>query len=129
MTYGQLLNLFFSDKTLQLVGLYIAVDFTLGVAAALKTGTFKMGWLHGFLVDDVLAKVVPFGIVYMGAKTGLSDGWFEILRDSIFAVITASFVASILGSLAELGFASLPPALMATKTVTVPPEPQPTGTP
>lgn len=125
MTYGQLLNLFFSDKTLQLVGLYVAVDLTLGVAAALKLGTFKLGWLHGFLIDDVLGKVVPFGIVYMGAKTGLSDGWFEALRDSIFGVITAAFVASVLGSLAELGLVSLPPALTSTKTLAVPPEPAP----
>lgn len=115
MDLGVLLHLFVADATVKTVAALVAVDFVLGVAAAVKDGTFAIGFLHGFLISDVLAKVVPFFAIYAAAKVGTSDAWFSGLRDAVFAAVAAGMTASILKSLSDLGFANLPSALTAEK--------------
>lgn len=115
MDLGSLLHLFVSDVTVKTVAALIAVDFVVGVAASLKDGTFSVGHLHGFLIDDVLSKAVPFFAIYAAAKAGLSDAWFSGLRDATFVAVTAGMSASILKSLADLGFAGLPASLTREK--------------
>lgn len=118
MTLGQLLHLFVADTTVRVVAILIALDFILGVAAALKAGTFGIGYLHGFLIDDVLSKLVPWFALYAATKVGLSDGMFDGIRDATFAFVTAAMGASILKSLTDLGIANLPKALTAEKKLT-----------
>lgn len=117
MDLGALLHAFVSDLTVRTVAALIAVDFVLGVSAALKNKTFSFGYLHAFLIDDVLSKLVPFFAVYAAAKVGLSNGMFEGLRDSIFAFVTAAMGASILNSLKDLGISTLPPTLTKEKKI------------
>jgi Bacteriophage holin family len=117
MDLGQLLHLFVSDTTVRVVAALVAVDFVLGVSAAVKDGTFSFGYLHGFLIDDVLSKLVPWFAVYAASKAGLSDSMFAGLRDAIFAAVTAAMTASILKSLADLGLANLPSALTKEKKI------------
>lgn len=115
--FAQLLNLFISDATVKTLGVLLAVDIVVGIAASLKAKTFSFGYLHAFLIDDVLAKLVPFFAIYAAAKAGLSNDWFEGLRDVIFATLVAGFMASILKSLQDLGFTGLPPALTKEKKI------------
>lgn len=117
MDLGVLLHLFVSDTTVRIVAILIALDFVLGVSAALKAGSFSIGYLHGFLIDDVLSKLVPWFAVYAASKAGLSDSMFTGLRDAIFAAVTAAMIASILKSLTDLGFTGLPSALTKEKKI------------
>jgi hypothetical protein len=89
----------------------------LGVAAALKDGTFSFGYLHGFLIDDVLSKLVPWFALYAATKVGLSNSMFVGIRDATFAAVTAAMSASILKSLGDLGIANLPSALTSEKKI------------
>lgn len=117
MNLGQLLHLFVADTTVRIVGALIALDFVLGVAGAVKKGTFAVGYLHAFLIDDVLSKLVPWFALYAATKVGLSGGMFEGIRDATFGFVTGAMGASILASLGELGIANLPSALTAEKKV------------
>ena len=115
MTLGTLLHAFVSDATVKTVAALVAADFILGVAAALKDGSFSFGYLHGFLTNDVLGKVVPFFALYAGAKVGTSGNWFSGIRDATFAAVVAGMTASILKSLGDLGVANLPAVLTSEK--------------
>lgn len=115
MGFGALLHAFVSDTTVRIVAGLVVLDFVLGVASALKDGTFRLGWLHGFLITDVLEKLVPWFAVYAATKVGLSDGLFSGIRDAVFAGVSAAMTASILSSLASLGFSGLPATLTGGK--------------
>lgn len=106
-----LLHAFVNDRLVQAVLLLVAADFVVGVSAALKAGSFRFGWLHGFLETDVLAKLIPFFAVYAASKAGASNAWFEGLRDTVGAAVVAGLSASVLSSLSQLGFGSLPAVL------------------
>jgi hypothetical protein len=121
MNLGQLLHVFISDTLVRTVGILVALDFVLGVAAAVKDGTFKLGWLHGFLIDDILSKLVPWFALYAATKVGLSNAMFVGIRDATFAFVTAGMTASILKSLGDLGISNLPSVLTSEKKLTTAP--------
>lgn len=108
MTFGQLLREFFTDDLLKIVLLLVALDFALGVAAALKTGTFRFSYIADYLRNDFGFKVVPWFIVYAGAELA---GDVDIIipgldlsevAGGVYATLVAAMIASILNSLNEL---------------------------
>lgn len=115
-TIGLWFNTFVHDDKVLVVLLLVAIDFVLGVLAALKTHTFKMHYVAQFAQDDILAKVVPYFVVYAGALTaghtniiipGLDLG---IVAGAVYVAVVAAMVASIYGSLRQLGLPAIVPS-------------------
>lgn len=104
---------FFSDAKFATVAALIVVDFVLGIAAAFRLGTFRLSYVSDFLRNDLLNKVVPWGVVYIADK--LSHGATLVagidLGDAAMAlwvVMVAALGGSILSSLAHLGVSDAP---------------------
>lgn len=116
MTFSTALHQFAQDDLLKAVILLIILDLALGVAAAVKQGTFQLAYVGQFAKDDVLAKVFPWFILYAAAKLGPSVSLLGVDLDNIqkgvFVVVTAALVGSLLSSLADLGFSGFPRALV-----------------
>src|SRR2546423_10260255 len=106
LDYGQLLQSFAKDDKLKTVLILIAVDFILGVLAAMKMGTFRFSYLGDFLRRDVLFKVVPWFTLYSAGKLTTTKAIpginFATLADGAFAIIVAAMVGSILASVNQL---------------------------
>lgn len=85
----------------------MAIDFVIGVAAAVSSGTLRLSYLADVMKNDVLGKLVPWAVLYIGSKLAdeeLAAGiTFVTLRDAAFGLIVLAIGGSILKSLAELG--------------------------
>lgn len=107
----------FSDTQLQTILLLVAVDFILGVLAALKIGTFKLAYLSNFLRNDVVAKAFGWAVLDVGAVIAgdahILIGGLDLtnMAHAAFVLISAALVGSILGSVKELGLSGVPAAL------------------
>ena len=111
MNYGQLLSTFFHDEKVSIALLLVLIDFILGVAAAFKLGNFRMSYVMDFLRNDILFKLLPYFVLYSAALLaghetivipGLDLG---VVAGATFAGLVATWVASILSSIKELGLA------------------------
>lgn len=102
-------NAFFEDARVQTVLLLIALDLALGVVAAVKVGNFRLSFIADFLRNDVLGKVVPFGVLYAGYKYAGSVDIvipgvdLELVMDGAWIIVLAALVGSLLSSLRDLG--------------------------
>lgn len=107
MTFGQLIAQFFHDDKLKIALLLIAVDFVLGVIAAVKLGNFRLSYVADFGRNDILFKLIPWFVLYSAALVAgnASLGPFDVgdAAGSVYVVMLAAWGASIAGSLAELG--------------------------
>ena len=85
----------------------IAVDFVMGVAAAIRTGTFDWARLGEFYRTNVM----PYGLGYFclyvvfAYVPGLEGMVGEGLQWTAFGVLTANLLGSIGGNLGDLGIA------------------------
>ena len=108
---GQLLHSFFEDTRVQIALLLLILDFVLGVLAALLDDTqgFRLSFISDTLRADVLAKIVPFFVLYGGYKYAASADLvipgldMEVLMNAAWAVVLAAFAGSILSSLSDIG--------------------------
>lgn len=109
MNYGQLLHAFFEDDKVMIALILIAVDFLLGIAAAVKGKTFRLSYLADFARNDVLFKLLPYFVVYSAALVagskdivipGLDLG---VVAGAVYAGLVIAWVGSIVSSLGELG--------------------------
>lgn len=109
MTFGKLLHEFFSDDKVLISFVLIILDFILGVAAALKVGTFKFAYFSDFLKTDVLGKLLPYFVLYAGALVAGSAHLVipgldvALIAGLAYAALVTAFVGSILSSLKDLG--------------------------
>lgn len=109
MAIGDALRALFVDNRLQWILLLVALDFGLGIIAALKLGTFRLTYIADFLRTDVLFKVAPFALVYLGYKYAPSSDIvipgldLEIIMNGVWAIMVGAMVASVLKSLRDLG--------------------------
>lgn len=107
MTLQQALHAFFSDNTLIVALVFVALDFVLGVAAALAKHTFKLSYISDFASNDLLQKLVPWAALYIGAKfagdTGVGPFDLGAAAGSVYVLIIAAWTGSILSSLTQLG--------------------------
>jgi hypothetical protein len=106
------LHALFADLKLQTALVVIAVDFILGVLAAVKLNTFRLSYMADFAKNDVLEKLVPWGVLYIASKfaghqqlliPGLNLGTAAM---AIYVVIIGAWTGSIASSLAQLGLPS-----------------------
>lgn len=108
---GALLHSFFEDTRVQIALLLLILDFLLGVIAVFvdKTQGFRLSFLADTLRADVLAKIVPFFVLYGGYKYAASADLvipgldMEVLMNAAWAVVLAAFVGSILNSVKDIG--------------------------
>lgn len=100
---------FFNGDDVTILLLLIALDFALGVAAALLGGTFRFAYFADFARDDLLAKVFPYMVVQIGAQvTGERNVIIprldlSYIKWAIWTAVIATMVASILKSLNDMG--------------------------
>lgn len=103
---------FVADTKVHILLLVIAVDLAVGVLAAIKAKTFKLDYIGQFLKDDVAFKVIPYFFFYFGSLIAGNQNAvvipgldMSIIAGGIYALVMAQMVASIIGSLKELGIA------------------------
>jgi len=123
------LTQFANDTKVQAILLLLLADFVLGVAAALKTGTFRLSYVADLLKNDVLGKVLPYFAFYVlaivaGSQNIIIPGLdFGIIAGSAYALVVAALGGSVLSSIADLGFA--PKGQQSAKAAVAAPEKQP----
>lgn len=100
-----LIREFADDPGIRLAAVLVLLDFILGVAAALASGTFRFGWLPDFLRRDVLQKLVPYFAVWAAVRLGgdVDLGGVGAIEETVNAAILLALGASILNSLRDLG--------------------------
>ena len=105
MTLAQLLDLFAGDPGVRAASILVALDFVLGVAAALHAGTFRFGWLADFLRRDVLAKLVPYFGVWAAVRIAgdVELAGIGVIEETVLATVLLALSGSILNSLRDLG--------------------------
>jgi hypothetical protein len=118
----QLLDQFVEDPTVIAIAILVALDVVLGLAAALKAGTFKFVLISDFLRADVLGKLVPYYAVWAAVHiTGDVDlGDFGVIEETTGALAIAAMGASVLNSLRDLGLAKNAPEVIAADDPTTP---------
>jgi hypothetical protein len=119
-----LIRQFTDDPTVRLVAALVALDFILGIAAAFRAGTFRLGWLSDFLRRDVLGKLVPYFAVWAAVRLGgdLELAGVGAIEETVGLAVVASVGASILNSLRDLGVLNGAPDALAGSD-TPPPAP------
>lgn len=105
----ELLQAFWNDGKVEVLVILVALDFVLGILAALKLGIFRLSYVADFLRKDVLFKMGAYlglyaGAYYAGDADIVIDGLdLGVLAGSAYVVILAAMVGSILNSVRELG--------------------------
>lgn len=108
MSITEILASFAKDTQVSIVLSLIAADFVLGIAAALKLGTFRMTYIANFARNDLLGKVLPWFAVFALSKASGAAGlvgpidWGNA-SDALFVIATGAMGGSILKSLADFG--------------------------
>lgn len=135
---GALLHAFFEDTRVQIALLLLALDFVLGVCAALfdKTQGFRLSYLADTMRNDVLGKILPFLVIYGGYKYAsgadlVIPGFdMDVLMNAAWAAVLLALGGSIAKSLSDLGLPGMtksPPQISGgdpvTPTVPAPPNP------
>lgn len=113
------IHAFFADTRVQILFLLIALDLALGVVAALMAKDFRLVYVADFLRNDVLGKVVPFGVFYAGYKYAKNEDIIipgvdlEVLMNGAWGIVLLALSGSLLGSLKGLGLLSAAPDAVA----------------
>lgn len=102
---NELIQQFADDPGVRLAAILVALDFVLGVAAALKAGLFRVGWLSDFLRRDVLGKLVPYFAVWAAVRLSgdVQLGGVGAIEETVNAALLLALSGSILNSLRDLG--------------------------
>jgi hypothetical protein len=106
------LSQFAHDTKVQAIILLLIADFVLGVAAALKKGTFRFSYVADLLKNDVLGKVLPYFAFYVLAlvagnfKIVIPGLDFGLIAGAAYALVVAALGGSVLSSISELGFST-----------------------
>jgi len=119
----RLLTEFFNEVEVQALILLIALDFLLGVTAAIKGRYFRLAYVADFMRNDVLGKVFPFALLYGGLRwvgdaVEINGTTLGALTWGAYAVIVGAMAGSIMRSLAELKL--LPRTIRANRSLTAP---------
>lgn len=104
MTIGQLLREFVHDDGVRIASTLVALDFVLGVAAALMRRTFRLAFVADTFRNDVLGKLVPYFAVWAAVRVGgdVELGGVGAIEEGTLSLVLAALAASILNSLDEL---------------------------
>ena len=98
---------FFVDDRLAWVLLLLSLDFVLGAGGAILAGKFRLSYIADFARNDLLGKVFPWFVLYLGYKYAPSTDIIipgfdlEVLMNAAWVALAAALVGSILASLKE----------------------------
>lgn len=118
MSIHSILASFARDTQLHAALILIVADFVLGVLAAVKMKTFRLGYVSDFARADLLGKVVPwFALFALGKVSAQSIGGidFGTAADVAWGAVVLALGGSIAASLADFGI-NLPPAVSGRPT-------------
>lgn len=117
-----LLDQFVEDPTVIALAVLVGLDVLLGVAAALKAGTFRFVLISDFLRADVLGKLLPYYAVWAAVHVSgdVTLGDFGVVEETTGALAIAAVGASVLNSLRDLGLAKNAPDVIAADDPTTP---------
>lgn len=82
------------------IGILIAVNIVTGIAVALKTNTFSVAQVGGWLKDRLLALVVPY---FAAGALAMTDDSLKLAVPVAFGFIVATMASKILKNIDELG--------------------------
>lgn len=121
MNLSELIRAFADDPGVRIAAVLVALDFVLGVTAAVVRRTFRIGWLSDFLRRDVLGKLVPYFALWAAVRVSgdLTIPGFEIgaIEEGANAMLVLAMTGSILNSLRDLGLLrSAPDAVAGSDT-------------
>lgn len=123
MSLVEVLQSWARDSQLHAALVLIAADVIFGILAALKSETFRLVRIADTLRDDVGFKLAPWLALFVLGKVSNADvfGVVDVgaAADVAWGGLTLALVASILGSLRDLGISL--PAPLAGKPVEQPP--------
>lgn len=114
------IHTFAHDKKIHIALLLIGIDLIVGVAAALKGGTFRLSYLADFMRNDILGKLIPYFVLYVlalvsgGTNIVIPGLDFGFLAGAAYATLVAAIGASIIASIRHLGLPGVP---LTTATV------------
>jgi len=117
---GQFFQAFWNDGKVDVLLVLIALDFFLGVFAAVKSRTFRLSYVADFLRKDVVFKIGGYLVLYAASYfAGQSDIVIDgldmgVVAGAAFVVIVAAMVGSIINSLRELGLGGGDPPLVTS---------------
>lgn len=118
MQVGEAIRSFFVDDRVLAILVVLALDFALGLTAAVARGTFRLSYIADTLRNDVLGKVFPFLVLYLGYKYAAGTDVLipgldlEVVMNGAWVVVVGALVGSVLGSLKDLGlFGQAPDAI------------------
>lgn len=102
---------FFEDTRTQVLLLLIAIDLVLGLAAAFvsKYQQFNLSYVADFARNDIMGKVLPFIVLYLGYKYAkgadivIPGVDMEVVMNAAWIVVLAALIGSFLKSLKDLG--------------------------
>lgn len=116
MNLAQLIHAFASDDKVRAIALLVVLDFVLGVLAALHRRDFRLGRVADFLRDDVLFKVVPYFALWVAVHVAgdleIPGTQLGVVEEGAFLLVAGAMVASLVGSLRELGLLKSAPAAL-----------------
>lgn len=105
---------FAHDNKVHIALILVLVDLVLGVAVAVKLGTFRLSYLSDFLRNDILGKLVPYFVFYVlaliaGGTDIVIPGFdFGFLAGTAYVTLVAAMSGSIIASLRAFGMPSQP---------------------
>lgn len=104
----ELIRAFGDDPTVRISAALVVLDLVLGVAAAVKLGSFRLSYIADFLRNDVLGKLVPLYAVWAVTHLvgDINIGGLELIEESTNAAVSLALAGSILNSLRDLGLGS-----------------------
>lgn len=126
-------NSFVDDPNVRILVGLVALDFILGISAALVNPTmgFRLSFIGDIFRNDVLGKLIPYlgiWVVLHSSGVDFSVAGIDAIEETTFAIAALALGGSILSSLNDMGlWKSGPPQILGpdpeTPTVPAPPNP------
>lgn len=106
MLAQNVLKAFVDDPTVRIIAVLVALDFVLGVLAAVKAGGFRLSFFADVFRNDLLGKVLPYYALWAAVHVSGIDwsiGGFDVIEETTGAIVIAALAGSSLNSLRDLG--------------------------
>lgn len=98
-TFGDVIRSFATDDKTRVIVAAIVVDVVLGIAAAMRIGTFDMQQVAKFHSSNVLPYVVAYLLLWSLQVFGLAGALPLVLSDSIASISFGTIVTTLTGSI------------------------------
>jgi uncharacterized YccA/Bax inhibitor family protein len=101
-----IIDAFIDDPTVRLIAVLVVLDLVLGIAAAVKLGTFRLSYIADVFRNDVMGKVFPYYALWAALHVSGID-WsisgLDVIEESTGALVWGALLGSVINSLRDLG--------------------------